>query len=174
MKINTKNISQNTERFPAYMRYAGQAAPQRAYLTLDKRDGTMDVYVEDIGGGMPEEVWSGDVLRYKIHPAVTRDELLAAIDELRDELTASPHDVHDLSARIERAVYDAMSDVRRVMCEEDVHDIVAEAADGVDADAIVGYIAMECKTHYTDAELRDMISVELDLAAGHEIGRHSS
>ena len=49
---------------PLYCHYSSQLEPQRAFITLDGRDGTYAAdYDAEIGGGVPSSLWHGVICR---------------------------------------------------------------------------------------------------------------
>lgn len=75
------------EPAPLYCHYEGQTQAQRAFIELDLRDGRVTVdYDGNIGGGIPEHVWNGVILRYPIRNDLTVDQIAEVIDELKDDI----------------------------------------------------------------------------------------
>jgi len=63
-------------RHPLYHHYDGQLEPQPAYVEIDLSEGKIRAgYSPEIGGGVPEAVYNGEVLRYRIDHQLNLDEI---------------------------------------------------------------------------------------------------
>lgn len=82
-----------------YEQYAGQHAPQPAYVQLTE-DGTVSAYASgEIGGGAPAHVWHNRTLRWSINPSVDAVALADWIHADEDvlELLERVHAGHDVA-----------------------------------------------------------------------------
>jgi len=71
-----------TDLFPLHCHYDGQINPQKAYISLDLRDGEVTAdYDGEIGGGIPSDVFNGHVLRWEIRDEFTADEIYSILEE---------------------------------------------------------------------------------------------
>lgn len=80
--LNIKFDASTAKRFPVYAHFAGQCMPQPAYLELDIRDGSLDAdYSGEIGNGVPGAVWHDLILRFKLMPETTADQIESIIKD---------------------------------------------------------------------------------------------
>lgn len=80
--LNIKFDASTAKRFPVFAQYPAQSLPQSAYLELDIRDGSLDAdYSGETGNAVPSDVWHNLVLRFKLMPETTSDQIAALIDE---------------------------------------------------------------------------------------------
>jgi len=97
----TVSITPVTEHL--YYQCAGQLRPQNTYIELDLRDGSMSAdYDGEIGGGVPESVWNGDVVRL---PLPTPELTASTINEIM-------HDIVDDAQELVTAYHDGATDQR--------------------------------------------------------------
>ena len=82
MKI-THLPSQSTDpTHPLYHHFDGQLFPQPAYLEIDLDAKSLRAgWSEEIGGAVPMRVWEGEVLRFRINPDLTCEEVNILIDD---------------------------------------------------------------------------------------------
>jgi len=68
---------------PLYVQYDGQVTVQPTYVEIDLDSGNLSAdYSGDVGGGVPERVWNGDVVRYAIDPDLTASEINQLLDDI--------------------------------------------------------------------------------------------
>ena len=74
----------STEKLhPLYVQYDGQVTVQRTYVEIDLDSGDLSAdYSGDVGGGVPERVWEGEVKRFDISPDLTAAEINRLLDEI--------------------------------------------------------------------------------------------
>lgn len=83
--LTIKFDASNAKRFPVYAHYQGQYQPQPAYIELDIRDGSLDAdYSGEIGNALPGAVWHSLVLRFKLAPETTADQIEKIINDNKD------------------------------------------------------------------------------------------
>ena len=81
-KITIEHVSTD-ELHPLYVQYDGQVTVQPTYIEFDLDSGDLSAeYSGDVGGGVPERVWDGEVVRYPIDPDLTADEINTLLDEI--------------------------------------------------------------------------------------------
>lgn len=79
-KITVKISDDNGTAAPLFEHFDGQCQPQPAYLELDPPEKDEPIilsaeYDGNIGGGMPVNVWEGEVYRLEVHACVLRSAL---------------------------------------------------------------------------------------------------
>lgn len=80
--LSIKFDASTADRFPVYAQYGGQCMPQPAYLELDIRDGKLTAdYSGEVGNAVPSSVWHDLVLRFKLMPETTADQIEKIINE---------------------------------------------------------------------------------------------
>lgn len=80
--LNIKFDVSTATRFPVYAQFGGQCMPQPAFLELDIRDGSLTAdYSGEVGNGVPGAVWHGRILRFKLMPETTADQIERIIND---------------------------------------------------------------------------------------------
>lgn len=82
MEIKTDNLKGCA--FPVYLKYPAQSGPQRAFIAIDLSE--EEVWADsdpEIGGGVPMDVWSGEVQRVTIPSDVDGDALAEFLESER-------------------------------------------------------------------------------------------
>ena len=81
-KITIDYVSTDTLH-PLYVQYDGQVTVQPTYVEIDLDSGDLSAdYSGDVGGGVPERVWNGEVKRFDISPDLTAAEINRLLDEI--------------------------------------------------------------------------------------------
>jgi len=104
----TVSITNATDHL--YCMYPLQQRPQGTYIEMDLRDGTMTAdYDGEIGGGVPESVWNGDVIRLPLPtPELTAskiNEIMEGIVDDAQELVNAYHDEQTDRHTLNDAIY---------------------------------------------------------------------
>ena len=132
-KIQVTHLDED-ELHPLWCQYDGQLQTQPAYIEVDtttpyddlplvsiivlptasnKIHGVSADYSREIGGGVPESVWSGKRLRYSISPHLTADEINTLLDEVAAVLEKDP------DTDVERMCADRLTESHGVLDVED-------------------------------------------------------
>lgn len=89
MPILNVKFKNEGKRFPVYTHYQGQYFPQPAFLSLDIRDGALEAdYSGEFGNAVPLNVWHDLVLRFKINPASTAEQIEEIINNNKQAFQA--------------------------------------------------------------------------------------
>lgn len=84
-KLEIKFNAATAKRFPVYKKYRGQILEQKAFLSLDLRDGTLLAdYDSTIGDSVPKDVWNDIILRFKLEPQTTAGRIEQIINENKE------------------------------------------------------------------------------------------
>jgi len=75
-------------RFPVYCKYAHNCLVQKAYVTLDIRDGECDADYATQHGSTSADMFHSLVLTFNINPETTADKIAALIEEHKEEFQA--------------------------------------------------------------------------------------
>jgi hypothetical protein len=146
---------------PLYVQ--GTVQPTYVELDLDSGDLSAD-YSGDVGGGVPERVWNGEVVRYAIDPDLTASE----INQLLDEIGAISQEWIDAREQFEPGAwgrgpidYDAGFKIQQLCDRQTESGGVLDAGMWIEAD---GMNQPLCKDHNIDGvDLRhDSTDKELD------------
>ena len=137
-KIQVTHLDED-ELHPLWCQYDGQLTTQPAFIGVDtttpyddlplvsiiflpttsnKIHGLSADYSREIGGGVPESVWSGKRRRYSISPHLTADEINTLLDEVAAVLEKDP-DAGDFGGDVERMCADRLTESHGVMAVED-------------------------------------------------------
>ena len=117
-KIQVTHLDED-ELHPLWCQYDGQLQTQPAFIEVDTTTPELSAdYSGEIGGGVPESVWSGKRLRYSISPHLTADEINTLLDEVAAVLEKDP-DAGDFGGDVERMCADRLTESHGVMAVED-------------------------------------------------------
>ena len=74
----------STEKLhPLFAHYGGQVTAQPTYVEIDLESGNLSAdYSGEVGSGVPERVWNGDVARFDISPILTAAEINQLLQEI--------------------------------------------------------------------------------------------
>ena len=118
-KLTIKPVSSDVLH-PLYVKYPGQAQPQRAFVYLDLRTGEAGAdWDPEIGNSVPADVWHGDVLRWPISPSLTADEINDLLHELEPHIRRLLNRDEDASTSIARICEEAQTSSGGVYQAED-------------------------------------------------------
>ena len=81
-KITIDYVSTDTLH-PLYVQYDGQVTAQPSYVEIDLESGNLSAdYSGEVGSGVPERVWDGDVVRFDVAPDLTAAEINQLLQEI--------------------------------------------------------------------------------------------
>lgn len=117
-KIQVTHLDED-ELHPLWVQYDGQLQTQPAFIEFNSITDELSAhYSGQIGGGVPESVWSGKRRRYSISPHLTADEINTLLDEVAAVLEKDP-DAGDFGGDVERMCADRLTESHGVMAVED-------------------------------------------------------
>ena len=133
-KIVVQHLDDEEEELhPLWVQYDGQLTTQPAYIEYNTiTDELSAEYSDEIGGGVPEDVYYGKRRRYSISPHLTLDEINTLLDEVAAVLEKDP------DADVERMCADRLTESHGVLGVEDwmqgidpcaEYDITADSTD---------------------------------------------
>ena len=149
-----------------FEQYAGQTKPQRAYIALDLRDGTMTAgYNPEIGNAIPMDVWQGLIRRWYMPPfaAETANRIMQDMAELAQRVLDGAEILWDGngSNMIGRLTDDAQAAVKEIGQELDLSAVDDE--DDICFDPMLGgdwfgdALRQDVRATTTDADLEQMV-----------------
>lgn len=155
VKINYE-ITNASTLHPLFRHFDGQVAEQPAYIDFHTQTGELRAgYSDDIGGGIPSDVWDGTRKRWRISPHLTTYEIRELLDEVADCLSGPGAERYGIDwAALEH------------LCEAKTTDSagVLQASDWIDSKGLVEAFIITDRT--TDAALNNIVPEIHDLAAG--------
>ena len=148
------DIALTGKTHPLYRHFDGQSTEQPAYIDYHTKTGELRAgYSDDIGGGIPSDVWDGTRKRWRISAHLDFYEIRELLDDVANSL-AGPG--------AER--YGVDWDHIEYMCEEKTTDGggVMDATDWMDSGSMIQMFDITAET--TDADLDSFVPEIHDLA----------